>query len=141
MSPKKAVEPEVITRTVLKDKAVKTAKTPKSEKPNETLKTAKTAKPAKTDQISEPQPKVAVKVKKIARLAKPKPAAKVNQPAKTAKVVGPAQAGQPVMAKPLKFIALSKGQRIHERRMKQAARQENAVYHSLTIRRVPTNKA
>jgi hypothetical protein len=36
---------------------------------------------------------------------------------------------------------LSAGQRIHERRMKQAARKEGTIYHSLIVRRAPAKKA
>lgn len=39
-----------------------------------------------------------------------------------------------------KFKRLSKGQRTHVRRLKQAAREEGAIYRSPIVHRVPTKK-
>jgi hypothetical protein len=40
-----------------------------------------------------------------------------------------------------KYKPLSKGQRIHERRMKQAARQDGTVYRSVIVRQPVVKKA
>ncbi len=40
-----------------------------------------------------------------------------------------------------KFKRLSKGQRTHVRRLKQAAREEGTIYRPPIVRRVPTKKS
>jgi hypothetical protein len=90
-------------------------------------KTVKTTKVAKTDQIAK-----APKIVKPAKVAKPETIAK---PVKTVMVAKPAKTDK------TKLKRLSAGQRIHERRMKQAARKEGNVYHSLIVRHAPAKKA
>ena len=107
-----------------------------SQQTDETTKIAKadkTAKIAKTATLDKTATKA--KVTKTAKIAK------VDKVAKTAKTTTTDKVAKTIKTNKANFKPLSKGQRTHERRMKQAARQDGTVFHSLIVRRAPVKKA
>lgn len=103
---------------------------------NKTTKTTKVAKTATSAKIA--------KMDKTAMVTKPGTivkAAKPDKAAKTAKPANIAKAAKTAKTNVTKVKRLSAGQRIYERRMKQAARQEGTIYHSLIVHRAPAKKA
>lgn len=113
--------------------------------PKTTKPTKKPVKPVKPVQGVVPEPPTqpapqAPKAKPV-KTVKAKAAAKPEKALKPKVAVKPVQPvalphSEPVAkAKIKKFKPLSKGEQIHERRMKQAARQEGLTYHSLLVRR------
>lgn len=117
----------MLPKTKQTAKITKTAKTGTTAK---VVKVKKTALTAKADAVAKP-----TKMVKPAQVAKAETLAQAVKPVKTAK------AAKKVKPDLTNLKRLSAGQRTHERRMKQAARQEGSVYHSLIIRQVVAKKA